>query len=161
LTAERLREVLHYNPDTGVFTRLINTPNFPEFGIGAIAGNDNGQGYLVCSIKGTIHKCHRLAFVYMSGEWPTQEVDHMNGNRADNRWANLRLVTRAVNRQNMRAARSDNKAGLIGVAGNAGKWRAAICAGGKWHWLGNHSTPELAHAAYLEAKRRLHEGCTI
>lgn len=108
---------------------------------------------------------HRLAWVHVHGSWPAGDIDHINGDKLDNRIANLRDVTRSVNKENMRSARGDNKVGLLGVhvrrQNTTRPYVASIRVSGKLIHLGAHNTPEAAHAAYLEAKRRLHSGCTI
>jgi hypothetical protein len=97
------------------------------------------------------------------GEWPAQQIDHINMNRTDNRIANLRSVSPRVNSENRRTAQSQNLVGLRGVSwrDHCKKWRSRITVHGVEHRLGQFDTAEDAHAAYLEAKRRLHEGCTI
>lgn len=91
------------------------------------------------------------------------EIDHINGDESDNRICNLRLATKSENQQNKRRPRKDNKAGLLGVCWfeRAKKWRAQITVNGECKYLGLYVTPEEAHAAYLTAKRELHQGCTI
>lgn len=91
------------------------------------------------------------------------EIDHINGNGFDNRRANLRVVCRSVNAQNQKRARVNNKCGLLGVCWNKQnkRWKACIWLDAISKHLGYFDTPELAHAAYIEAKRKLHVGCTI
>ncbi len=160
VTAAFVRELFHYDPETGVFTRLVTRQ-----GLGAragdIAGTRKPSGYLSIWICGANHMAHRLAWLYVHGKWPAHEIDHIDGNRANNAIANLRDVTRSVNHENLRSARSDSAHGFLGVSPFFGKWKARITVNGKFQHLGTFSTPEEAHAAYLEAKRRLHVGCTI
>lgn len=106
---------------------------------------------------------HRLAWLYMTGEWPKSEmVDHENTVRNDNRWSNLRDSTRTVNMENQRQAHKGSQSGLLGVSPRPnGAWVAQIQVSRKKLWLGEFSTPEQASTAYIEAKRRLHAGCTI
>ena len=158
LTIERLRGLLNYAPETGVFTWIVHAS---QMHIGDIAGSVNGSGYLQIDIDGQKYKAHRLAWLYATGAWPTAQIDHVNGQRDDNRISNLRDVSRSVNIQNLRKARSDNKSGLLGVSANGNRWQAQINVGGKKRQIGTFATPELAHAAYLDAKRELHVGCTI
>jgi len=96
----------------------------------------------------------------MCGEWPS-EIDHINGDKSDNSYRNLREVSRGENMQNKRKAHRNNKTGFLGVAREAGKYRARIRVCGKNRSLGMYDTPQQAHQAYLAAKRELHEGCTI
>lgn len=158
LTAERLREVLDYDPDTGVFTRKVRTGNVK---IGDVAGSFNGKGYIRIGIDGRLHRAHRLAWLYVTGEWPKDQIDHINGDRGDNRLANLREVNNAENQHNLRKARADNTTGFLGVSPRYGKFRAYIMVDGKNKHLGCFPTPEAAHAAYLEAKRGLHPFGTL
>ena len=105
---------------------------------------------------------HRLAFLYQTGQWPARQVDHINGVRDDNRWSNLRESTNAQNSQNERRARSSNTVGFLGVSRHrSGRFRARIVVDGKERSLGLHDTPQIAHSAYLSAKRDIHPFSTI
>lgn len=160
LTAERLREVLAYDPETGIFRWKVSRPNGVK--PGNIAGTSHKDGYRYIKVLGSNWKAHRLAWLYVYGEWPKDVIDHINGESSDNRIANLRDVDRVVNAQNQRRAHKSNKStGLIGAAKNWGQFRAGIRIGGKMKHLGNFKTPEEAHQAYLTAKRELHQGCAI
>ena len=160
LTAMRLRELLSYDPETGVFTRLVKAAQ--RVRVGDIAGHKAPTGYWVIKIDNVSYRAHRLAWFYMTEAWPAADIDHIDGNKANNRIANLRDVTRSVNVQNAKRARSSNKSGFLGVSQHESGFQAAIrTENGKRHYLGTYQTPELAHAAYLSAKRVMHEGCTI
>src|SRR5690606_34614864 len=98
LTQQRLKELLYYDPETGIFTRLVGRSG-PRARAGDVAGSDNGKGYIRIYVDGRPYKAHRLAWFYMHGEWP-EEIDHRNGERADNRLSNLRPVTRQQNNLN-------------------------------------------------------------
>ena len=158
LTAARLRELLSYDPLTGLFTR-----------IGTASGNGvKGQqpgctkdGYTVIRIDRRLYRAHRLAWLYVHGEFPTQFIDHINGDRSDNRISNLRDVGRQTNNENRRAASPSSKSGLLGVSPKRDKWVAQISAGNKNHRIGSFDTAEEAHAAYVQRKRAAHDGCTI
>jgi hypothetical protein len=158
LTSERLREVLGYDPDTGLFTRRLARSGFQ---VGAVAGCLDGYGYTAIKIDGRLYAGHRLAWFWVHGIWPANNIDHINGDRADNRIHNLRDVPTSTNCQNQRRAQFHNKTGFLGVSPNRGRFRAAIWLGGKYLHIGVFDTPEQAHEAYLTAKRRLHDGCTI
>lgn len=161
LTADRLRELLHYDPETGLFAN-----NGTRHGVarGSPTGTlDASNGYVKIGVCGRRYYAHRLAWFYVYGEWPENDIDHLNGVRSDNRIANLRAATRALNMQNLRRANENSSSGLLGVEriGNRGFWCARIGVFGKRVYLGCFNNPEDAHQAYLEAKRRLHPGCTI
>jgi hypothetical protein len=155
--------VLDYNPETGEFTWKVRTSNRARMD-GPAGSLHRPTGYWFISVDGRMYKGHRLAFLHMTGAWPSDQIDHINGERADNRWQNLREADARINQQNLRAARSNSESGLLGVYKNDKKekpWRACIKVDGKWRQIGNFRTTEEAHAAYLAAKRQHHEGCTI
>ena len=161
LTAGRLRELLHYDAATGIFTRLTRPSNRVQSG--DAAGCMSG-GYRIICCDDVQYLAHRLAWLYITGAWPIANIDHIDGRKANNRFSNLRDVSRAVNQQNMRRPMISNKSsGVLGVSWSkhAGKWRASLRIAGKATNLGYFATTELAHAAYLAAKRIHHVGCTI
>ena len=135
LTQKRLKEVLYYDPETGVFTRIVRTSN--SINIGDVAGGLMKIGYLRTSIDGKSYLCHRLAFLYMLGEFPPMDTDHINGVKHDNRWENLRSVSHKDNTKNQRLRKS-SKSGSIGVywREDTRKWSVRICAKGKLISLG-------------------------
>jgi hypothetical protein len=163
LTAERLRELLHYDQETGIFTWTQRPSEMArKCAPGAVAGSVcKVHGYVYIGIDWVKHPAHRLAWLYVRGEWPQFDIDHIDGDRANNRIGNLRDVSRSVNLQNARKARSDSQSGLLGALRNRNRWMSRIKANGRMIHLGSFDTPEEAHAAYLAAKRKLHEGCTI
>lgn len=150
LSHTHLREILHYDPETGVFTWRVARGRGIE--PGDIAGT---LSYGYREIRIAPHKnrfrAARLAWFYMTGEWPPEVVDHINLNRADDAWANLRLATHSQNHANTRHRR-DNIAALKGVYRIADSlWRAQITIKRKTRNLGHFSTPEAASAAYSAA----------
>lgn len=153
LTQARLKEVLRYDPDSGVFTRLAGSSQFA----GLPAGGRR-SGYVVIVIDGARYYAHRLAFLYVTGHFPTSDVDHRDGNRLNNAWANLRSATRSENNQNL-PVRNDNTSGHVGVSlcKQTGRWAAYINTKGKRFFLGRFDTQEEASAARREAKCRLHD----
>ncbi len=158
IALDRLREMLDYAPATGLFTRKVRAGRHKS---GTVAGYiDKVNGYIRIEIDGVLYHGHRLAWFHMTGEWP-QYIDHRNANGADNRWSNIRNVTQVVNMQNRKRAASHNKLGVLGVTAHGRGYAASIKSCGKTLYLGTHDTIELAHSAYLTAKRKLHEGCTI
>lgn len=160
--ADSLKEILSYSPETGAF-HWKQTRGGRALA-GAEAGTYEAQGYRTIFVWGKKHKAHRLAWLYMTGEWPALGIDHMDGNKGNNAWANLRQVTVRQNAENKRRARRDNKSsGLLGVTWNnrTRSFQARIQVKGRSHSLGYFDDPTEAHKAYLEAKRMLHDGCTI
>jgi hypothetical protein len=161
LTADILRAALHYDPQTGIFSRIsVGRGKRPKDGL---AGCINKNGYRVISVLSVQWYAHRLAWLHVRGTWPAKEVDHIDGNRSNNAIANLRDVDGATNCQNLRRAHSGNTSGYLGVSWRSRDkiWYAQIWDGTKQTNLGRFETPELASAAYLDAKRKLHQGCTI
>lgn len=156
LTQARLRELLDYNPGTGVFTWKVSRKGVRQ--AGAVAGDMNRRGYWRIGVDRRRYIASVLAWLYMTGEWPTQDIDHKDGVRHHNWWSNLRQVSRSANNQNQRRAKRDNKSGYLGVSPNRKRWAASIIADGAKHHLGTFDTPQQAHAAYVSAKRRLHPG---
>lgn len=146
ITCSELRELLHYDPETGLFTnRRHRSANAPQ---GKVAGT-LVDGYVKVNINGKIYAAHRLAVLYMTGKWPANEVDHRNMQRDDNRWSNLREVTRLENKQNIRASG-------VSVDGKTGKWRAQIQVAKKRYWLGDFCSHNDAKAMYDGAVALFH-----
>lgn len=154
LSVERLKEVLNYDPVTGIFTYRIRRSNVSA---GSPAGHMHNKGYHRISIDDKRHYASRLAWFYMTGEWPSEHIDHINGDRSDNRFENLRLATAGENQQN-RSTPRNSTTGFLGVTWNKGmkKFQAQITSNWRHYRLGYFDTPEEAHAAYLAAKQRLH-----
>lgn len=163
LTLERLREVLHYDPETGIFTWLVRKALWMK-GAGNEVTCRGNHGYIDVRVDGKRFLGHRLAWFYMTGKWPLGQIDHINGIRGDDRWKNLRDVSHSDNQQNRRLpARNNRSTGLLGVGFDKryNKFRARIFYGGRCYGLGYYDTAEEAHAAYVAAKRLHHPGCTI
>lgn len=154
LTAERLRKLFSYDPETGLFTRIANISGAK---VGTISGYTSAKGYDLIRVDNYLYRSHRLAWLYAYGSWPESQVDHINGIKNDNRLSNLRCCTNAQNLQNQRK-KANNTSGFIGVSfrKTINKFRATIGINGKYSHLGYFDTPEEAHAAYVEAKARLH-----
>lgn len=156
LTQERLKELLSYDPETGVFTRIVSTSSNAK--AGQVAGSVNKiSGYREIRVDDTLYYGHRLAWLYVYGSWPEHQVDHANRIRSDNRICNLRSASSLENSQNQRL-RSTNTSGLKGVTWHkAGKkWAAQIVFKGKNHHLGLFDDASVAHQHYLDAKAKLH-----
>jgi hypothetical protein len=160
LDAAELRRLLSYDPETGVFTWRVDVKagkGMVCVKAGSVAGCFEPRGYHRISVKRTLHQGHRLAWIYMTGEWPKNLIDHINGNKSDNRFSNLREATNAENLSN-RLADKTNSTGFKGVYPNKHRpgYSATITTNGKKHYLGYFQTPEEAHAAYCRAAIQLH-----
>jgi hypothetical protein len=155
LTQQRLRLLLDYNPGTGRFTWRVNRGGTAVKG--SEAGAIHNKGYRSIKVDRKNYLEHRLVWLWEYGEWPSNELDHVNRIKTDNRLSNLRDVTRSENMQNT-PARSNNLSGFKGVSWHdgAGSWMAGIMANGKSTYLGCFNTPEEAYAAYCAAASRLH-----
>lgn len=161
VSADRLRDVLDFDQRTGVFTWKKVTSN--RVAVGSVAGSlHEPTGYRFVSVDGRMYKAHRLAWLYVNGEWPAGQIDHINGKRDDNRISNLRVVTAAQNLQNQRAGRGRTSS-LLGVSWDSsrGRWRAVITVDGKYKQLGRFKDESHAYECYLNAKRAMHTACTI
>lgn len=150
---EQLKADWHYDPETGVFTRVRSVGRHGCHKAGTVAKARNSHGYSVIRIAGVLHGAHRLAWLYHFGEWP-KVIDHINGDKSDNRIANLRNVTQTENMQNLRSAPATSKSGLLGAHrfGRSKKWTARIRINGIGTRIGSFDTAEEAHAAYMAAK---------
>ena len=160
ITQEKLKEVLHYNPDTGIFTWLVQRGSNTKLGMQA-GYIDNG--YIKIGIDYKYYKAHRLAFLYMTGKFPEDQVDHIDTIRHHNWFSNLRKATNRQNQENQRKAHKDNKStGILGVYPNrSGGFISQISINNKLKHLGSFRTIEEAHDAYINAKRKLHEFNTL
>ena len=161
LTAERLKELLHYDADTGVFTRVKTVNNRTK--AGEVAGRLNSDGYISISVDNVTHTAHRLAFLWMEGEYPShaEPIDHINGIRNDNRWANLRQVTLQENQHNRHHAdrfigRTSERLGVSFKDKGRNRWEANIRVDRKLIYLGRFASEGEASNAYMAAKARYH-----
>ena len=166
-TAAYVRQALDYNPGTGIFTWLVRPlEHFPDARAWRIwntryAGRETGcnsHGYRVLVIENRHYPAHRVAWLWMTGSWPKEQIDHKNGVRSDNRFSNLREATSAENHQN-RSIISNNTSGILGVSWNTREcmWAAQIHVEGKVKFLGYYSEREDAKARYLSEKANLHQ----
>lgn len=160
MTQNELKELLNYDADTGLFTRI---KSMGKAKAGTIAGSKQKYGHLVIKVNGSNYFAHRLAWLYVYGKFPDNMIDHINGIADDNRIDNLRDVTNRVNQQNQKQAHANRISGLLGTSWKKRNktWQAHIRHEGKLIYLGLYKTAQLAHEAYLNAKRKLHIGCTI
>ena len=163
LTQDRLRDLIHYDPLTGVFTwkdRPAGIAGWSPKRAGKEAGRIMKRRIPYRQIRADDRQyyAHRLAFLYMTGAWPTEYVDHIDHDGLNNRWDNLREATNQQNQWNAGMS-ARNKTGFKGVsfAKAAQKYQASITTDSKVYYLGQYATPEEAHAAYCSAAR-LHRG---
>ena len=161
LTQDELKDILTYNLETGIFIWNKDTFN-KRCKVGKIAGSFD-CGYIRITIKSKRFLAHRLAWFYMNGIWPNNNIDHINGIKNDNRICNLRLATIAENQQNRFNASSNSTHGYLGITWNktANKWSSKIMINRKRIHIGYFDTAIEAHNAYIETKRKVHEYCTI
>lgn len=148
--------VFWHDKDTGQLFRRFKNGAFKP------VGSVSKSGYVQVSAGGRLYLAHRIAWLLATGEWPKGEIDHIDGNKANNRLSNLRDVSVVVNQQNIKAPRRTNVAGALGVGYRQGrKYRARIRVNGSQVSLGAFATKQEAADAYLAAKRVLHEGNTL
>lgn len=154
LTAERLHDLLNYDPHTGVFCWRVNRGPAKA---GVKTGCPDGKGHLRITVDNVVYSAHRLAWLYVHGRWPKDQIDHKNGVRHDNRIANLREATKSQNHHNSKRPRN-NTSGHKGVYWHAKsrKWMALISVNGRSNYLGLYDTREAAAAARRTAADRLH-----
>ncbi len=155
LTAEEASRIWRYDPDTGHFFWLIDLPN--GFHVGDKAGGLHGGGYWVLRFKGKSYTAGRVAWLIMTGKWPEKEVDHINCDKSDNKFSNLRLATKAENTRNRRGGYGSSGAKGVHLSiSRKNPYEAHITAGGKRIRLGCFPTVEEASAAYAAAAEKFH-----
>lgn len=152
ISQKRLKELLSYSPETGVFSWRVKRSNAaPPIG-GAAGGLSNGYNRIEIDQKQ--YSAHRLVWLYVYGRWPAKQIDHINGIRNDNRMVNLREASKSQNTQNQKL-RLDNKSGLKGVSFHSnGAWTSRITFNGKRVNIGYFDTKEQAHEAYIAAAKK-------
>ena len=162
ITAEVMaeaRRLFTYDKNTGLFIRRVRSGMRGK--VGVVAGRAD-QGYIRLRVLGGSYAAHRLAWAWEGGAEPKGQIDHINGDRADNRIKNLRDVDVPTNRENQRNARADNSLGVQGVRRRpTGRYEARLWVEGRSIQLGTFLSAEAASAAYVAEKRNRHRGCTI
>lgn len=161
LTQERLKELLHYDPDTGVFTWVDTIgPNAKK---GNSCGSLGTKGYLTIRLDGKLYRSHRLAWLYVTGNEPQNYIDHINRIKTDNRFCNLRDLTNSENLHNRIKPQKTNTSGHLGIDFHKAskKWRARVNVNKKEILIGFFETKELAIAAYKKAKKIHHPTCSL
>lgn len=157
ITQAELKELLHYDPETGAFTWRVARGGRAQ--VGSPAGSKHPEGYILIKLNRVTTGAHRVAFLYMAGSWPLEQIDHINGAKNDNRWCNLRPASHSQNCVN-RHRQNRVGDGWRGVLKVGNRYQAAICVreNGKKRriHLGMFTTAEEAHEAYLAAARARH-----
>lgn len=151
ITQNRLKKVLHYDPGSGVFTWTADKRKVKP---GMVAGNIRKDGYVLIRVDYKRYYAHRLAWLYMYGQWPKEEIDHANGDPSDNRISNIRLANRQQNAANLPVPRN-NTSGAKGVHWKGSSWVAQIQYKSEWIYLGSYKNKEMARAAYESASKVL------
>lgn len=153
----KLKERLSYDPETGLFSWKYRGRGPQRRFEPGCAGTVDSHGYIQLFVLGKLHRAHRVAFLFMLGRWPNGQVDHANGKRDDNRWANLREATASENRAN-EGKRPGATSKYKGVSWNSAnqRWAAQIKFNGKHYWLGMFMTEEEAHETYAMKAKELH-----
>jgi hypothetical protein len=154
MNVKLLKTLLLYDPLTGLFTWRKSNSKKPV--VGTTAGTLHPHGYIRININKRMYYAHRLAWLYIYGEWPPREIDHKDRDPANNRIVNLRLATHAQNACNAPKRRT-NSSGFKGVYAHQGRWTAHIQIGGKSLYLGVFDTAKEAYAAYLGAAKLHHK----
>lgn len=147
---------ISYDPTTGEF-RWVR-PNVGRGRAGGAAGSKRPDGYIRICLDRQYVLAHRLAWFIVHGAWPQFGIDHINGDKSDNRIDNLRDIPQRMNCQNIRKPRGHNKSGYLGVWLHDGRYAAGITVDGKYISLGGFATPEEASDAYWKAKAVYHKG---
>jgi hypothetical protein len=155
------KKYFKYDSESGlIFWSVTNNRKKQGEEAGLIHKTD---GYKVLTLFSKQYKYHRVAWLLHYGDWPKNVIDHINGDKLDNRISNLRDVCLSQNSQNQTRPAKNNKSGYLGVsrAKSKNKWKSTIKVDGKTKTIGTFDTPEKAHEAYVVAKRQHHAGCTI
>lgn len=150
---EYLKTQIEYDATLGIFRWVVNRGLGGSRGrVGGVVGCPHGNGYWRIRLDGVGYFAHRLAYAFMTGEWPESDIDHIDGIKSNNRWENLRGATTSQNHANMRI-QPRSKSGFKGVSPNNGgpRWKAEITKNYKQFYLGTFDTAEEAHAAYCNA----------
>lgn len=155
MSAERLRAALSYDKETGLFYWAESKGRAAR--VGSVAGSVGPQGYVLIRLDGTQYRAHRLAWMHVTGQWPSDQIDHVNGVRSDNRFVNLREASNAENQQNT-CRKKPCLSGEVGIdwCKKSRKWRARIRFRGKLIHIGLFNEIESAISARAEAKKDLH-----
>lgn len=154
-SAKRLREIIHYDPETGLFTWRVFRRGSAK--AGSPAGKPTNKGRISFMLDGVFYLAHRLAWLYVHGTWPADQIDHIDGDPTNNRISNLREATQSQNQQNKHRPNRTNKSGCLGVQSRKnGKFVAEIQIEKRRVYLGIFENLDDADAAVIEARKTLH-----
>ncbi len=153
LTQERLKELLHYDPETGIFTRKSKVG---KYFVGSVCGAKQIKGYIQVSVDGGNYLAHRLAWLYVYGNFPKNQIDHINRIKTDNSIKNLRDVDASTNHHNI-GLRSHNRSGFTGVVKDkrSGKWIVQIIYKNKRYYIGSFNDVNVAALARRKKEQEL------
>ena len=154
ITQEYIKSVLHYDQDTGIFTWKVNKSNMK---IGSVAGNKHNSGYTYIKLDKKLYAAHRLAWIYIYGKSPVHYIDHINGNKMDNRLFNLREATNFQNQCN-RKLNKNNTSGVKGISWDKqyNKWKVRLSVNSKKIILGRFYDFFEACCIVYSARNKLH-----
>lgn len=160
LTPEQIRTLLDLNVETGElrWTAAASQGRLTQRIAGSLAGN----GYWQIKTGKVCYLAHRIVWAIVHGEWPEKDIDHIDGNRANNALSNLRLVTKAQNMQNLAVTGKNTASGIAGAIHRPAnqrrreKWEAKIRVNGVLRHLGSFDDPQKAHARYMQVKTQIH-----
>ncbi|MCD8514634.1 MAG: HNH endonuclease [Burkholderiaceae bacterium] len=160
VSVQRLRELFDYDDEAGVLYWKVS---YGKAFKGNRAGYVNASGYMTVGLIGEKFRVHRIVWAVVHGAWPKHVIDHIDGNKLNNRIENLRSVSASVNMQNIRKPTKANTSGYLGVywSQRRGGWMASLSTAGKQTRWGPYKTAERASEKYLTKKREMHEGCTL
>jgi HNH endonuclease len=155
LTQERLKSIIDYNPETGIMRRKTTDKGYHA---GDIVGTPIGRGYIQAEVDGQRVLVHRLAWLYMTGAWPTKTINHKNGNHRDNSFSNLRQASRSEAAAAGRTGKRTGASGVLGVSWNksAGKWHVQAWAKGKPYYGGLFESLDEASQKAANLRKTIH-----
>jgi hypothetical protein len=154
ITQAALKEKIHYDPETGIFRWLVNRTNGVK--AGDLAATSRQNGYAVMCFANKTYKAHRLAWLYMTGEFPPEYIDHINCEKSDNRWSNLRMASNSENQRNRTGTGSNCGAKNVTFLPKRNKFQVSLKVAGKEKFIGYYDDFELADLVAHEAREKFH-----
>lgn len=155
LTREKLRQLIRYDAETGQFFRRLKPSRRHPAHREVPCGRIDDKGYVIIFVDGHHHKAHRLAWLWMTGAFPPDQIDHIDRDKANNRWRNLRPASNSQNQANT-PARKHNRSGLKGIYEQHGRWTARIGINRNRLYLGSYQTAQEAHEVYTKMANKIH-----